>query len=484
MEGVTLQHLKSVLEVRTQLPFSIENFCFREQISFIRDPSPFKTAVCSRRSGKTVSCAADLISTALENPNRVCVYITLSRRNAKQIVWNDLLKINREFKLGGEPNQSELFLKFPNQSIIYLSGAKHKAEIENFRGLAITKCYIDECQSFAHHIEELIDDVISKALFDYNGTLCLIGTPGPIPAGYFYDCAHSEQWGHHAWTMFENPHLLLKSGKTPKELLERELKRKGITVENATIQRECFAKWVIDINALVFRYDPSRNGHERDEARIPGWEYVVGVDLGYEDSDAIAVIGWSPHVKHAFLIYESVRAKQGISELAQELELIIKRYDPNRIVMDTGGLGKKIAEEIQRRYSLPILAAEKTRKFEYIELLNDAMRTGRFFARKDGPFAQDCAMVEWEKNPDHPEKLKISERFHSDICDSTLYCWRESLHWLSEPEPIPIKKGSPEWMQEQIDRMEEVALQQLKGHEDDELWGDMKDGHSNGLSPY
>jgi hypothetical protein len=752
MRGISIQDLHTVLK-KDPVPFAIETFCFKEQIAFIQDPAPFKTAVCSRRSGKTVSCAADLIATALRNPNRVCVYITLSRRNAKQIVWNDMLQINRTFNLKGEANQSELFLKFPNGSTIYLSGAKHKAEIENFRGLAITKCYIDECfhaetlidtpdgpqkisalqvghlvnnakgtgeilsisrkqianridlgyggkiitcslnhpfftshgwidaghlregdllaaqsfsmftlqlsdpksllwkssysaflfdqmfkkmgtrenensqphafgqsheagkssqesesisqkdgvasfgaprewswanrpretdssrtsrsqmeschrdqgpkedrlssqlqsgsglcscqtcdrsgweqsqssfekdirskerskahftrvdstqiyqsgsdgtsekdyfydlevsghpsysvngvlvhncQSFKHHIEELIDDVISKALFDYNGTLCLIGTPGPIPMGYFYDCAHSDQWAKHSWTMFENPYLLIKSGKTPKELLERELKRKGITSQDATIQRECFAQWVIDINALVFRYDPIRNGHSREMGVLPRWEYVVGVDLGYEDSDAIAVIGWDPTVKHAYLVSEHVRAKQGISELALQLESIIKEYDPLRIVMDTGGLGKKIAEEIQKRYSLPIKAAEKVRKFEYIELLNDALRTGRFFARPSGPFASDTALVEWEKNIENPEKLKISERFHSDIADAVLYAFRESLHWLSEAEPIKIKKGSPEWMQEQIDRMEEVALQQLENKNEHEIWGDLE----------
>jgi hypothetical protein len=473
MRGISIQDLHTVLK-KDPVPFAIETFCFKEQIAFIQDPAPFKTAVCSRRSGKTVSCAADLIDTALRNPNRVCVYITLSRRNAKQIVWNDLLQINRTFNLKGEPNQSELHLKFPNGSVIYLSGAKHKAEIENFRGLAITKCYIDEAQAFKHHIEELIDDVISKALFDYNGTLCLIGTPGPIPMGYFYDCAHSDQWAKHSWTMFENPYLLIKSGKTPKELLERELKRKGITSQDATIQRECFAQWVIDINALVFRYDPIRNGHSREMGVLPRWEYVVGVDLGYEDSDAIAVIGWDPTVKHAYLVSEHVRAKQGISELALQLESIIKEYDPLRIVMDTGGLGKKIAEEIQKRYSLPIKAAEKVRKFEYIELLNDALRTQRFFARPSGPFASDTALVEWEKNIENPEKLKISERFHSDIADAVLYAFRESLHWLSEAEPIKIKKGSPEWMQEQIDRMEEVALQQLENKNEHEIWGDLE----------
>lgn len=457
------------------VPFRVENFCFKEQIAFINDPSPFKTAVCSRRSGKTISCAADLISTALAHPRRVSLYITLSRLNAKRIIWGDLLEINRNYRLNATSNESELSLKFPNGSVIYLSGAKDRSEIEKFRGLAIMKCYIDECQSFRPYIQTLIDDVISKALFDYNGTLCLIGTPGPVPAGYFYDCSLSKEWSHHSWTMFENPWLQVKSGKTPKELLERELKRKGISVEDATIQRECFAKWVIDLNALVFRYNAFINGYRTTPQSAEKWDYVVGVDLGYHDSDAIAVIGWNPKVKDSYLVKEIVNPKQGITELASQLDAVIKEYDPLKVVMDTGGLGKKIAEEIQRRYAIPVHAAEKTRKFEFIELLNDAMRNKRFYAKADSRFASDCSLIEWDRDEEHPEKLKISEKVHSDICDAVLYAFRESLHWLSEADPIPIRKGSPLWIQEQIDRMEQVALQALEHRNETEIWGDQHD---------
>jgi hypothetical protein len=461
----------ATLEDQQGLKFDIREYCFKEQIAFIEDPSPFKTAVCSRRSGKTVSCAADLVDTALKFPNRVCLYITLSRLNAKRIIWSEILEINRAYNLGGKPNESELSLKFPNKSVIYLTGAGDRSQIENFRGMAITKCYLDETQSFRPYIEQLIDDVISKALFDYNGTLCLIGTPGPVPSGYFYDCAQSPQWSHHSWTMFENPHLQLKSGKTPQELLERELKRKGITVENATIQRECFAKWVVDLEALVFRYDGIANHYDVLPALDGTWEYIIGVDLGYDDADAIAVIGWHPRIKQSYLIEEDVHRKQGITELATKLERLIKQYDPLRVVMDTGGLGKKIAEEIQRRYSLPIKAADKARKFEHIELLNDAMRTKRFYAKKDSRFAQDCALLEWDEDS-VGDKLKVSDRFHSDINDAVLYSWIEALHWLHEPGPPKIARGSPAWMKEQEDRMEAVAIEALEHKNENDIWGD------------
>jgi hypothetical protein len=428
--------------------------------------------VCSRRAGKSVACAADLLDTATKHDNVVCLYITLKRINAMRIIWPELLRINSVYKLGGQPNETYLSLTFPNGSVVYCTGAKDKSEIENFRGLALKKVYIDECQSFRPHIEELIDDVISKALFDYAGTLCLIGTPGMVPAGYFYKCATSDAWAHHAWTMFNNPHLERKSGKPVLTLVQDDCARMGVEITHPKIQRECYGRWVTDLDSLVFQYSAERNHFDAIE-HGSDWEFVIGVDLGFDDADAVAVIGWHKHRKQTYLLHEDVRNKQGITELAEQLDALIKKYDPLKVVMDTGGLGKKIAEEMRKRHTLPIVAAEKQRKFEFIELLNDAMRTGRFFAGKSSRFAQDSLLVEWDYDKTTPDKKVISDGYHSDICDAVLYAYREALHWLTEPEPVTVKPGTPTWLQKQAEEMEAQALRNLEREKSGDMWDEM-----------
>jgi type II secretory pathway component PulC len=86
---------------------------------------------------------------------------------------------------------------------------------------------------------------------------------------------------------------------------------------------------------------------------------VIGVDLGFNDADAIAVIGWDEHVRQAYLVKEVVQAQQGITELAESIESLIKEFNPDKVVMDTGGLGKKVAEEIRRRYQLAYSGGRK-----------------------------------------------------------------------------------------------------------------------------
>jgi hypothetical protein len=313
---------------------------------------------------------------------------------------------------------------------------------------------------FRDYIRELVDEVIAKRLFDYAGRLRLIGTPGPVPVGYFYDCARSDQWSHHHWTMFDNPWLPKKSGQTHQQILQRELERKGVSVDDPAIQRECFGVWSKDDNALVFRYNEGINDYEAIPEET-NWTYVVGVDLGYEDADAIAVIGWHQNAQVAWLVEESIKTKQGITDLAKEIERVVHTYNPDRIVMDTGGLGKKIAEEIQRRYGLPIIAAEKVRKFEFIELLNDAMRTKRFYAKKNSRFAQDCMLVQWDRDAPYGVP-RILDSYHSDICDAVLYAFREAYHWLWEAPPPAVHPNTPEWFAREVKQMEEAALKRFE----------------------
>jgi hypothetical protein len=459
-----IEHVLGEIQKRKTKPFRLEDFLFSEQLKFVSDSNRFKVAVTTRRAGKTVSCAADLVYTAINNRDVICVYITLSRSNAKRIVWPELKKINRQFKLGGVFNASELSATFPSGSTIYCTGAADKSEIEKFRGLAIKKVYIDECQSFPSFIEELVNDIIGPALLDHAGTLCLIGTPGPIPSGYFFNCSRSSNWSKHSWAFWDNPHISEKSGMSHQKVFEEELKRRGVSADHPSIQREWFGKWVLDADSLVYHYSSQINDYE--ELPIEKWNYILGVDLGYNDADAICLLAWSDKSPNTYLIEEVVTKHQGISELVQQIETLKMQYDITKIVVDTGGLGKKISEELSRRYRIAIQPAEKIRKIEYIELMNDALRTGRLKAKSDSRFAQDCMRVEWDLDRSTPDKKIISRRFHSDICEAVLYAWRESYSYSHTPEKKKAVYGTKEWELEEIARMEAEAEEFFKNQEE------------------
>lgn len=447
------------------LEFKLKDFLFDKQLKFVEDPRPFKVAVCSRRSGKTIACAADLIDTALKTKDVVCLYITLSRNNAKKLIWPEMKKINRRYALGGIEDATELSMLFPNGSIVYLSGAKDQSEIEKFRGLALKKCYIDECQSFREYIQELINDIISPALLDYAGSLCLIGTPGPIPAGFFAEVAgvvqnrskEADAWSLHGWTFFDNPFIKEKSGMTHEELLARELRRRGVQVDDPSIQREFFGRWVLDSDSLWIKYNKDINDFNTLEVNKHHYVYIMGIDLGFNDADAIAVLAWSETDSCTYLVEELVADKQGMTELVEQIKGLADKYKVSKMVIDEGGLGKKLAEEMRRRHALPLLPADKVRKQENVAFLNDALRSGRFKARYDSNFAKDSYLVEVDRSKSTPDKIKLSDKYHSDIIDAVLYGFKESPAFSYQE---PVKKlvvGSKEWLEAQPSLMWDAA---------------------------
>jgi hypothetical protein len=196
----------------------------------------------------------------------------------------------------------------------------------------------------------------------------------------------------------------------------------------------------------------------------------MGVDVGYNDADAISILAWSESDPTTYLVEELITRKQGITELANQIQLLRDKYKVAKIVMDMGALGKKIGEELIRRFSLPVEPADKARKIENLELLDDALRTGRFKAKASSIFAQDTYKVEKDRDKSTPEKIKISDRFHSDIIDSVLYAFKLSPAYSYTPPKLKPVVGSKEWQDAQHDIMFEAELEGLKQEKAYESW--------------
>jgi hypothetical protein len=458
---------------RAQVPrapkLELPRVLFNQQAAFAMSDDAFATALCSRRAGKSVGVAAWLAEGPLLNPKAPSLYLTLTRGQAKRIIWNTLLDLNDKYRLGYEPNESDLILKRNGRAAVFLAGVDNKREIEKARGTGWGRVAIDEAQSLPEYVKELVEDVLMPSLMDHGGRIRAIGTPPPVPAGYFHSICQSPEWGHFAWTVWDNPHI---PEERKRSMLARVLAARGVTEDDPGIQREWWGRWSLDLSALVFKFDAARNVYAALPSMAQPWGHVIGVDLGYDDADAIAVLGFNPGSPSVFLREEWVGTKQTITDLTKRLEALTAQYRPNCIVMDTGGLGKKIAEEIMARTTLPVQAAEKARKFEFIELLNDSMRSGRFFAPPGSRFGHDATQVEWDRDKSVGDKLVISDRFHSDIGDAVLYAFRESLHWTHEaaPAPLPALATAERHAMLERDLMERLEREMETKQAEDKQW--------------
>jgi hypothetical protein len=404
-------------------------------------------------------------------PGTTSIYITLARSSAERIIWPELKELNRKHNLKAEQNEAKLSLTFPTGSVIYLQGGNDESEIEKIRGLSnVALVYLDECQSFRSHIGNLVNDIVAKRLYDTNGRCRLIGTPGPVPSGYFYDCAHNPKWAHHAWTMHKNPHLLRKSGKTPDELIEQDCAMRGVTTDDPSIQRECFGRWVLDQNALLLHYEEEKNHF--DVLPSGKWEHILGIDLGVRDSDSLSLLAFNAGSACTYLIEEIVTPGQLTDELARQITDLMSRYDIGAMACDTGGLGLKVVEDLKARYGFAIQAAEKAGKMSNYRILDNALRNGTFKAKKDSRFAQDCFSLERDYGKSTPDKIAI--KGHSDAVDSCLYAFKLSPAYTFQAAPQQAKPSTADYDKEVQQRLFEHHCEKLKRNKE------LKEG--NGMS--
>lgn len=470
-----LQKRVSAAEEAAKAPkFDLSGFFFPKQQLFFRGTGTrFKVAVCSRRAGKTVGIVGDGLDLCINNPGSRVLYVTLTRDNCLEIIWPDLLETIEKYQIKCKINHQRLTVTFPNKSYFSCAGAKDKVSIGKFRGRKLRRVYIDEAQNFPSYMKTMIEDDLMATLRDLRGEMIVTGTPGPLKRGYFYDISTQGRWESHNWTAFENPHLHDPPLKDYEVTLAEERAVKGIDKNDPAYIRETYGVWTESTESLVFKFSKDKNV-TKDIPR--DLTYIFGIDLGYNDADAIAVLGYSASVNKVFLVEEKITRKQGITELVAQIEFLKKKYEPVRMVMDSGGLGKKIQEEIRLRHTIPVEAADKARKFEFIELMNDDLRTSRLMAFPDSVFEEDCYLVQWDKDVDDPSKLKIQTGFHSDVCDAVLYAWRECKHYFKQ-EPIVVHAPNTDAYMEALETEEAEKLEAKK--RGDTEWGvDEEELHS------
>lgn len=450
---------------------------FPKQNAFVEDTAKYIDAQCSRRAGKSTGLGKRFFKTMQRHPKSKCFYLGLTRDSAREIMWPVLQELNDTYNLGCTFIESKLTVIHPNGAKLQLYGADMKNFIKRLRGQKSPGIGLDEAQDFGTHVQSLIDDVLTPMLVDYeDGWLAITGTPGPVPQGYFYDVTQNKRYGysHHEWDLLENPYL-----PNPSSFIEDLKIKREWTDNHPTLRREWRNQWVLDVEALWIQYHASKNDY-KDLPELPAnkkYNYILGIDWGFKDSDALAVLAYSDESTVTYLVEELVTPKQGITELVKQVQDMRLKYDISKIVMDEGGGGKKMAEEMRRQHAIPVEPADKIRKQETVEFFNDALRTGRFMAQSSTRFAKDSYLVQidWEKSTQN--KIIVKKYPHSDIIDAVIYAFKCSPAYAWEKPIEQPKIGSKEWADQQQSKMFDEAMSHFQEQAESQkrAWGRQDD---------
>ncbi len=473
-----------------KLADAIKASLFPKQRNVLDDKARRKAVLCPRRAGKSWTALAYAFDTALRKPGSTCVIICLTLKTAKNIYWNKLVgRFLGEYGISADRHHTDLRITLKNGSIVWFTGAETKAEIEKIRGGAYDLAVIDECKSYPPAvIDELVTDALKPALDDRAGTMLLIGTPGNVLDGLFYlataqgtldekNRPYSRtfdsperywedhptarvRWSRHTWTRKENT-------KTEENLWEAALNEKDDNLwsdDHPTWQREYLGNWVPADDCFVYAYatlcrSKSDTVHwtpKRTKLNPHGlpdwphdWRFILGADLGYEDDFAFVVAAYSATHDSLYQVYDH---KSTHTDFYQVVELLQHAWDTfggfDAMVADASGLGKMVVETISKRHGLPVQAAEKREKWDFVELLNADLHTGRVKLLPDGDLAREMAGLQFDlskhskKELARTGKLRENPQLPNHLCDAFLYLHRFSSHYWSKPKAKPVDYGT------------------------------------------
>lgn len=419
------QIIAAIEKLRASRGLNLLAGLFPKQLDCIGHPSKKKAALCTRRAGKSYGAGSLLFQAASKHPSAVVPYVALTRASAKNIMWPVLKKIASRQNIDCEFLDAKLEVRLKNGATIPLLGADQENFIDRLRGGAYPLAVIDEAQSFREHLATLVDDVLEPAMLDYDGVILMLGTPGPVGVGYFYEATERGQHGFTVfkWSVLDNPYL-----PNAREFIERKKRENGWTDLNPTYRREWLGEWVDDPDALVYKYTEENDYDELPKGQE--WIRVMAVDYGYNDETTFGIAAYCRHLPDVYI--EHVEGHQGWipTQIAGRLKQLIEIYSPSEIVADTGALGKMITEEMIRHYGIPMQAAEKREKKTWISFLNGAFIDKTLHIRRTlvDTKKQLKALAKDDKGDEDP-------RLPNDRCDVVLYAFRKCRAYLSKPKP-------------------------------------------------
>lgn len=448
---------------------------YPQQKNFALSASRHLAVLGSRRAGKTEMWPRIAAVKALSTPRSLVRIWSHARLRAKELLWNKMNYLFKRHGLKVKSHEVELSFKLENDSEIRLVGADKDREVQKKRGDSSLAEIILESQNFGSLLQPLVEDVIEPSLIDLRGTVYLEGTPGPICSGFWFDItgkndtdsvwqsrgpAHVSVYEVHRWTMLDNPFL-----PHAREELAEMKRRKGWADDNPTYLREWLGRWVNDLGSLYYSFDLARNTYREGEVQPwgPGWDHVLGWDLGGKDDMALVIWGWHHDDPTLYEVFSWKKSGALAQEVIDQIDFAEKKYNLNIIkkVADTQGGGRMYVDDVMSRFNHVFENAKKSSKYDHVMLMNDDFLTGRIKTKLGSPLQEELIGLmrdsDWNPaSPEYKDKPPTEDPSCANHCaDAGLYAHRAAWHFLPRPKVTP--RAHPH---QQPDKFEEQLLRE------------------------
>jgi hypothetical protein len=442
-----------------QIPERVRNqlfgYCHEKQRQLLQATDRFKLLCCPRRTGKTTYNIFEVILHDLKFPGCVIAYIVPdSRAHAKDLFWLPMAEVNKKLDLGYTFREVEKRVITPSGTNILILGAHDADSPKRLRGNPYGLVLLDECKDFGPHFEELVVEAVLPGLGDYGGTLVLSGTPGDTFDGLFYriSTGQPEGWKVARWIKSDNT-FLREEERDLEKVWQTTYAPFGLSKDSPKFRREQKAEWVREDSERAYYYTEERNGWDGELDQSKEWEYLCGIDIGKNDKLVIQPAAFSYQDENLYFLDTFGERGMFIETMCNRWRELNDRFKFVGTVVDTGGLGVMIVDDINMRYGFNWQAAQKGQGYKLgaVEQLNNDMLLGRIKSKPDTDLAKAWSRSLKSKSTGLPT--------HSDECDAALYLHRFSFHWQGLTPAERPRKESAAWWEEQEKQALEDAIQ-------------------------
>ena len=319
----------------------------KSQAQVINSRARFRILISGRRFGKTFLAINELARFA-RFPNKKVWYVAPSYRQAKQIVWKDLIYRLRYHNWVDDVNNSDLSVILRNNSIISLRGADNESSL---RGVGLDFLVMDE---FADINPVAWNEVLRPTLSDTQGHALFCGTPRGF-GNWAYDLYVKGQ-SNKEWESFK--YTTLDGEQVP----SKEIEQAKEDLDESTFQQEYMASFVNYAGMIYYNFDRKKNIIENYSN--PYKTIHIGLDFNVDPMCAVVSIIENDRI---YVIDEIQIWSSNTNEMVEEIKLRYKNKviiypDPSARQRKTsaGGLTdlailKNAGYEVRCRNSAPLV---------------------------------------------------------------------------------------------------------------------------------
>lgn len=414
-----------------------KNFTAREyQSELLLDQHRFAVAVWHRRAWKTKTVLNRQIartqlkySKSLERwlspldpkltekeKNDINVFMVFlpTYKQAKSVMFDQLVKEHVPMELVDKMNESELAIYYKNGSIQRFVGCD---DINKHRGVNPIDVVFDE---YSEVDPEIWTAIVQPVLRENHWTATFIFTP---------------KGKNHSWEILEygrqNPSQWFTSVKTVDDtygLTESEIEEAKKATPEALFNQEYYCDFLENAGAFFRRI--KNNLYEADDYVNPNHFYQIGIDLAkYNDFTVI-----TPFDLATFKVKKQERFNQVDWNFQKYLiEASARKYNNAKLKMDRTGVGDPVVEDLERRglnigEDGAVVFNQRTRR-ELLDNLSVLIQQDKIKIPNDPELIAELEAFQFTLT----DKGKIEVKSRKGLHDDRVFSLALAVHWVDNP---------------------------------------------------